>query len=79
LARISPLEPGVFEGELWIGGIPGTYKLRDLARDPRFSPDTATIDSHVSEGDAKLWRVVTMCLTPRYSSAMPSGYTASSA
>ena len=56
--RISPVEPRVFEGELWIGGMPGTYKFRDLARDPRFSLHTATIDSHVSDGDAKLWGVV---------------------
>jgi hypothetical protein len=56
--RISPLEPRMFEGQLWIGGMPNTLKFRDLARDPRFSLHTATIDSHVSEGDAKLWGVV---------------------
>ena len=56
--RICPLEPRVFEGELWISGMPDTYKFRDLARDPRFSLHTATMDSHVSDGDAKLWGVV---------------------
>jgi Pyridoxamine 5'-phosphate oxidase len=56
--RISPLEPRMFEDQLWIGGMPGTLKFRDLARDPRFSLHTATIDSHVREGDAKLWGVV---------------------
>ena len=56
--RISPLEPRMFEGQLWLGGMPNTYKFRDLSRDPRFSLHTATIDTHVSDGDAKLWGVV---------------------
>ena len=56
--RISPLEPRLFEDQLWIGGMPNTLKFRDLARNPRFSLHTATIDSHVSEDDAKLWGVV---------------------
>lgn len=53
--RISPMEPRVFEGQLWIGGMPGTAKFRDLARDPRFSLHTATIDPEVKDGDAKVW------------------------
>ncbi|MDQ6675066.1 MAG: pyridoxamine 5'-phosphate oxidase family protein [Chloroflexota bacterium] len=56
--RISPLEPRMFEGQLWIGGMPNTLKFRDLDRDPRFSLHTATIDTHVSDGDAKVWGVV---------------------
>jgi hypothetical protein len=56
--RISPLEPRIFEGQLWLGGMPNTMKFRDLSRDPRFSLHTATIDTHVAEGDAKLWGVV---------------------
>ena len=56
--RISPLEPGLFEGELWIGGMPGTTKFHDLARDPRFCLHTATVETQVSDGDAKLWGVV---------------------
>jgi hypothetical protein len=55
--RISPMEPRVFEGQLWIMGMPGTTKFRDLARDPRFCLHTATIDTEVSDGDAKLWGV----------------------
>ncbi|OLT13090.1 pyridoxamine 5-phosphate oxidase [Pseudonocardia sp. CNS-139] len=53
--RISPIEPRVFEGELWLVGMPNTTKFRDLARDPRFCLHTATVDTHVSDGDAKLW------------------------
>jgi hypothetical protein len=56
--RISPIEPRVFEGELWLVGMPGTTKFRDLARDPRFCLHTATIDPQVTDGDAKLWGVV---------------------
>jgi hypothetical protein len=56
--RISPMEPRFFEGQLWIGGMPGTAKFRDLVRDPRFCLHTATVDTHVSEGDAKVWGVV---------------------
>ncbi len=57
--RISPMEPIIFEGQLWIMGMPGTTKFRDLARDPRFCLHTATVDTHLADGDAKLWGLVT--------------------
>ena len=38
-----------------IVGMQGTTKFTDLGRDPRFCLHTATVDTHVSEGDAKLW------------------------
>jgi Pyridoxamine 5'-phosphate oxidase len=53
--RISPMEPRFFEGQLWIGGMPGTAKFDDLVRDPRFALHTATVDPEVTEGDAKVW------------------------
>lgn len=56
--RISPVEPRIFEDHLVIVGMPGTTKFRDLARDPRFTLHTATVDPQVAEGDAKLWGVV---------------------
>ncbi|MBA0049158.1 pyridoxamine 5'-phosphate oxidase family protein [Mycobacteroides sp. LB1] len=56
--RISPMEPRVFAGRLIVGGMPGTTKLADLARDPRFELHTATVDTQVSEGDAKVWGTV---------------------
>jgi hypothetical protein len=34
--RISPMEPRIFEDQLWLPGMPGNTKFRDLARDPRF-------------------------------------------
>ena len=56
--RISPMEPRFFEDELWLSGMPHTTKFDDLARDPRFCLHTATIDTRVADGDAKLWGVV---------------------
>ncbi|MFP5343461.1 MAG: pyridoxamine 5'-phosphate oxidase family protein [Candidatus Limnocylindria bacterium] len=53
--RISPMEPRIFEDHLVLVGMPGTNKFRDLARDPRFSLHTASIDPNVGDGDAKVW------------------------
>jgi hypothetical protein len=53
--RISPMEPRIFDGRLVLVGMPGTSKFRDLARDPKFALHTATVDTYVSEGDAKVW------------------------
>ena len=53
--RISPMEPRIFEGRLVLVGMPKTRKFRDLARDPRFSLHTATVDTYVGDGDAKVW------------------------
>lgn len=56
--RISPMEPRVFEDQLWLVGLPATTKFKDLRRNPRFCLHTATIDTRVKDGDAKLWGVV---------------------
>jgi hypothetical protein len=56
--RISPMEPRFFEGTLWLVGMPDTAKFRDLVRDPRFSLHTATVDTQVTDGDAKVWGTV---------------------
>ncbi len=53
--RISPMEPRIFEDRLVLVGMPNTAKWRDLDRDPRFSLHTATIDTQVGDGDAKVW------------------------
>ena len=49
------MEPRFLEGQLVLVGMPNTQKFRDLERDPRFSLHTATVDTYVREGDAKLW------------------------
>jgi len=56
--RISPMEPRIFEDRLWLIGMPNTAKFADLLRDPRFALHTATVDTHVGDGDAKVWGVV---------------------
>ena len=53
--RISPMEPRFLEGDLWLVGMPDTAKFADLAADPRFALHTATVDTQVGDGDAKLW------------------------
>lgn len=57
--RISPIEPMVFDGMLVLAGMPNTRKFDDLARDPRFCLHTATVDTKVTDGDAKLFGTVT--------------------
>lgn len=53
--RISPMEPRIFESELVLVGMPDTTKFRDLERDPRLCLHTATVDTHIGDGDVKLW------------------------
>lgn len=53
--RISPLEPDVSNGRIWLGSMPGSTKSRDLRRDPRLCLHSATEDKEVKDGDAKLW------------------------
>jgi hypothetical protein len=52
--RISGIEPWFGDGELWLGMMPGSYKAKDLQRDPRFALHAATADKQMTEGDAKL-------------------------
>ena len=56
--RISPMEPRIFEDRLWLVGMPDTAKFADLRRDPRFALHTATVDTRVGDGDAKVWGTV---------------------
>jgi Pyridoxamine 5'-phosphate oxidase len=53
--RISPVEPLVHGGQIWLGMMSRSTKSLDLARDPRCSLHSATADKDVKEGDAKLW------------------------
>ncbi len=53
-ARVSGLEPFFWAGELWLGMMPDSLKVKDLRRDPRFAMHSATIDKEVKEGDAKI-------------------------
>jgi hypothetical protein len=62
--RVSPVEIAVRGGELWLGMMPGATKARDLVRDGRCCLHTATVDTHVSEGDAKVFAVATKAEDP---------------
>jgi hypothetical protein len=53
--RISPLEPDIADGWLWLGSMPLSTKSADLRRDPRCCLHNATEDKNVKDGDAKLW------------------------
>lgn len=54
--RVAGIEATFSLGELWLGGMPGAYKSRDLRRDPRFAlhanpgVDHTTMDG----GDVKI-------------------------
>jgi hypothetical protein len=53
--RVSGIEASLAGGELWLAGMPGSVKFRDLHRDPRMAlhsgsdePDTFSADAKVS-------------------------------
>lgn len=52
--RISGIETVFGEGELWLGSMPGSWKAKDLLRDPRLALHSASADKMVQNGDAKL-------------------------
>jgi hypothetical protein len=52
--RVSGIEADFWNDELWLGSMPGSRKGADLKRDPRFALHSATVDSELAEGDAKL-------------------------
>jgi hypothetical protein len=52
--RISGVEATFGDGELWLGMMPGSIKARDLVHDPRLAIHSATADSEMKNGDAKI-------------------------
>ena len=52
--RISGIEPLISDGQLWLGMMPGSRKVADLERDPRFALHNATVDKNVADGDVKI-------------------------
>jgi hypothetical protein len=53
--RISPVEPLVVGGQLYLGMMPGSTKSRDLARDPRCLVHSTVSDKDGSDGEVKLY------------------------
>jgi hypothetical protein len=52
--RVSGIETTLRDGELWLGGMPGSLKCLDLIRDPRFALHTAAVDTP-AESDPTSW------------------------
>lgn len=52
--RITGIEPWFGGGELWLGMMDQSLKALDLLRDPRLSLHSATTDTEVAEGDARV-------------------------
>jgi hypothetical protein len=52
--RISGIEPFIWDGEVWLGMMPGSRKAVDCLRDPRIAVHAASVDKEVKEGDAKV-------------------------
>jgi Pyridoxamine 5'-phosphate oxidase len=56
--RLSGIEAGFTDGELWLGMMPGSRKALDLRRDPRLALHSASVDPPDDptawSGDAKL-------------------------
>jgi hypothetical protein len=62
--RISGIEAKFIDDDLWFGSMPGSRKSADLARDPRFSLHSGSIDPPGWEGDAKLSGVAEEVIDP---------------
>jgi hypothetical protein len=52
--RISPVEPFLLEGELWLSMLWGSYKAADLRRDPRVLVHSIVTDRSGDEGEVKV-------------------------
>ncbi len=52
--RLSGVEVTFLDGELWIGGMPGSRKSADLRRDPRLAVHSGSDDPPGFRGDARV-------------------------
>lgn len=52
--RVSGIELTFADGEVWIGGLPGSRKFADLRRDPRVALHSGSDDPPDFRGDARL-------------------------
>ena len=53
--RLTPVEPYIAAGHLFLGMMPNSRKVLDLLRDPRLVVHSVTSDRDGSEGDFKLY------------------------
>jgi Pyridoxamine 5'-phosphate oxidase len=52
--RLSGIEVTLADGQLWLGMMPESRKALDLRRDPRLALHSASVDSEMPDGDAKI-------------------------
>jgi hypothetical protein len=52
--RIGGIELTIADGELWVGGLPGSRKFDDLRRDPRLAIHSGSDDPPRFSGDARV-------------------------
>jgi hypothetical protein len=52
--RLSPVEPFLLDGELWLSMMPGSTKARDLDRDPRVLVHSVITSRDGTEGEFKV-------------------------
>ncbi len=52
--RLSGIELTIHAGEVWIGSMPGSFKMVDLRRDPRLAIHSGSDDPPAFQGDARL-------------------------
>ncbi|HMG35766.1 MAG TPA: pyridoxamine 5'-phosphate oxidase family protein [Blastocatellia bacterium] len=52
--RISPVEPLIAGGQLYLGMMPDSFKAQDLIRDPRCTVHSLISDKNATEGEFKL-------------------------
>lgn len=67
--RVSGIEATFAAGDLWLGMMPGSLKLRDLQRDPRFALHSTSADADEDNpgswvGDAKVSGVAVVVTDP---------------
>jgi Pyridoxamine 5'-phosphate oxidase len=52
--RITGIETGFFNGQLWLGMMGGSRKALDLQRDPRLALHSGMVDTTLTGGDARI-------------------------
>lgn len=74
--RVSGNEAQFAAGDLWLGMMPESVKVRDLQRDPRFALHSAPADPEMTGGDAKLSGLAVEILDDETIAAFVSGFEA---
>jgi hypothetical protein len=71
--RLSGIEVTFKEGELWLGMMQGSRKSLDLRRDPRLALHSATADTELAGGDARIAGRAIQVTEPEAMTALVAG------